>query len=282
MTNVLATSKSYFQRFRTLVQRFCLKRNRRRFWSNPQKNRVGTNAEFFIFKLALFYSAANKRTHTQRNGRANMQYKFRLGRWTDGRNVRIIHPSLFSAIPLLPPHYLFENSNGNPRNVGRDRRRGRGDRRWRWTRTLRWLTVKEQDEKRLASGFRRKWRGFSSLLSSKTVSPVVPSSGFVRAHCPSALFNPSSFPPRRQWGTVTSDPSCCPLLHGVTWIHNVSCLCLIFSESFIFFSIAWSCVCDFFLSPPISTVIRGENAFLYHSASGGGRGKIPWHRESMK
>lgn len=67
------------------------------------ENRVGTNAEFFIFKLALFYSAANKRTHTQRNGRANMQYKFRLGRWTDGRNVRIIHPSLFSAIPLLPP-----------------------------------------------------------------------------------------------------------------------------------------------------------------------------------
>lgn len=263
MTNVLATSKSYFQRFRTLVQRFCLKRNRRRFWSNPQKirkqirnleNRIGTNAEFFIFKLALFYSAANKRTHTQRNGRANMQYKFRLGRWTDGRNVRIIHPSLFSAIPLLSPHYLFENSNGNPRNVGRDRRRGRGDRRWRWTRTLRWLTVKEQDEKRLASGFRRKWRGFSSLLSSKTVSPVVPSSGFVRAHCPSTLFNPSSFPPRRQWGTVTSDPSCCPLLHGVTWIHNVSCLCLIFSESFIFFSIAWSYdVCDFFLSPPIST-----------------------------
>lgn len=193
-------------------------------------------------------------THTQRNGRANMQYKFRLGRWTDGRNVRIIHPSLFSILPLFSsslfspsPYYLFENSNGNPRNGGRDRRmKEEGERGWRLGDSLGrgtgWKT----------SGLgvsRRKWRGFSSLLSSKTVSPVVPSSGFVRAplslHTIQSFFLPSAKTMRNRdlWSLVLSTPP-----RGSRGFTIVSCLCLIFSESFILFSIAWSYVFFFFFS----------------------------------
>lgn len=115
---------------------------------------------------------------------------------------------------------------------------------------------------------RRKWRGFSSLLSSKTVSPVVPSSGFVRAplslHTIQSFFLPSAKTMRNRdlWSLVLSTPP-----RGSRGFTIVSCLCLIFSESFILFSIAWSYVFFFFFFsfPP---VIREENAFLLSFEAG--------------
>lgn len=64
---------------------------------------------FFIFKLDDAFLRCCKQIHTpytHRHGRINMQYKFQLGRWTDGRNVRIIHPSLFSPPPLFSSQFL--------------------------------------------------------------------------------------------------------------------------------------------------------------------------------
>lgn len=83
---------------------------------------------------------------------------------------------------------------------------------------------------------RRKWRGFSSLLSSKTVSPVVPSSGFVRAplslHTIQSFFLPSAKTMRNcdLWSLVLSTPP-----RGSRGFTIVSCLCLIFSESLSYF-----------------------------------------------
>lgn len=130
---------------------------------------------FYFQTRWRFFIPLQTHTHTQRNGRANMQYKFRLGRWTDGRNVRIIHPSLFSILPLFSsslfspsPYYLFENSNGNPRNGGRDRRmKEEGERGWRWTRTFRWLTRQRNRMKNV-------WpRGFSEEVTWLLLASVV-------------------------------------------------------------------------------------------------------------